>query len=110
MSADPPPRPTGPESAPPARLAPSRDALLAVHQFPGEFIIKAFGPGTDDFEARAVACARAELGAERVAFSSRDTRSGTRRCVTLTLQAEKVEQVEAVYERLHHLSELFLIL
>ena len=32
-------------SADPTKAAPSREALLAVHQFPGEFVIKAFGKG-----------------------------------------------------------------
>ena len=81
------------------RRAPSREAILAVHQFPGEFVIKAFGPGTAGFHDAVVAAAHAEIAA-----------SGARRCVTLTLMAETVEQVEAVYERLYLVEQLFLIL
>jgi putative lipoic acid-binding regulatory protein len=93
-----------------ARTAPSRDALLAVHRFPGEFVIKAFGPGAPGFRADVAAAARAEVGEARVAVEVRSTPSGGRSCVTLTLQIETVEEVEAVYARLHALPELFLIL
>jgi putative lipoic acid-binding regulatory protein len=92
------------------RRAPSREAILAVHQFPGEFVIKAFGPGTDDFHDAVVAAAHAEVGSERVQVQVRSTTSGTRRCVTLTLMAETIEQVEGVYGRLYLVEELFLIL
>jgi putative lipoic acid-binding regulatory protein len=40
----------------------------------------------------------------------RTTPSGTRQCVTLTLKAETVEDVEAVYHRLFHLPDLQLLL
>jgi putative lipoic acid-binding regulatory protein len=97
-------------SAETPRKAPSREAMLAVHQFPGEYVIKAFGPGTDEFHAAVVAAAHAELHQARVAVQVRGTASGARQCVTLTLQAETVEEVEAVYERLHLLESLMLIL
>jgi putative lipoic acid-binding regulatory protein len=76
------------------RRAPAREAILAVHQFPGEYVIKAFGPGTDEFHDAVVAAAHAEVPAERVQVQVRGTASGTRRCITLTLMAERVEQVE----------------
>ena len=81
-----------------------------MHQFPGEFVIKAFGPGTAGFHDAVVAAAHAEIAAERVQVQVRSTASGARRCVTLTLMAETVEQVEAVYERLYLVEQLFLIL
>lgn len=89
--------------------APSREALLAVHNFPCEFVIKAFG--TDSaFESAAIAAATSLLGQDRVQAQTRTTTSGTRRCVTLTLKAETVEDVEAVYDRLYHLPDLMLLL
>lgn len=97
-------------SADPKKAAPSREALLAVHQFPGEFVIKAFGTGGDAFAAAARAAAVQELGPDRVDAQVRTTPSGTRQCVTLTLKAQSVEDVEAVYHRLHDLPDLFLIL
>lgn len=90
--------------------APSREALLAVHKFPGEFIIKAFGKGGDEFESAAVAAATRDLGRDRVDVQVRTTPSGTRQCVTLTLKADKVEDVEAVYHRLFALPDLQMIL
>jgi len=93
-----------------SRKAPSRESILAVHQFPGEFVIKAFGPGTTDFHDAVVAAAHAEVPAERVQVQVRTTTSGARRCVTLTLMVETIEQVEGVYERLHLVEQLFLIL
>lgn len=92
------------------RRAPSRAAILAVHEFPGEFVIKAFGPGTSDFNDAVVAAAHAEVAPERVQVQVRSTASGARRCVTLTLMAENVEQVEGVYERLYRVEQLFMIL
>ncbi len=92
------------------RRAPSREAILAVHQFPGEFVIKAFGPGTAEFHDAVVAAAHAEIAAERVQVQVRSTASGARRCVTLTLMAETIEQVEGVYSRLYLVEHLFLIL
>ncbi|MBK7829827.1 DUF493 family protein [Nannocystis sp.] len=92
------------------RNAPSREAMLAVHQFPGEYVIKAFGPGHSDFHTAVLAAAHAELRPEQVQTQARSTTTGARQCVTLTLQAERVEQVEAVYERLYLLESLFLIL
>ncbi len=97
-------------SADTPRKAPARDALLAVHQFPGEYVIKAFGPGGDEFQAAVVAAAHEEVHPERVAVATRVTNSGGRQCVTLTLHAHTVEEVEALYERLHKIETLQLIL
>lgn len=97
-------------SAEPPRKAPSRDAILAVHQFPGEYVIKAFGPGAPEFHAAVVAAAHAELSPEHVHAQVRGTATGARQCVTLTLRIQRIEQIEAVYERLHLLESLMLIL
>jgi putative lipoic acid-binding regulatory protein len=94
----------------PNRKAPSREAMLAVHQFPGEYVIKAFGPGDPDFHTAVVAAVHAEVPPERVQVQVRNTATGARQCVTFTLQAERVEEVEAVYERIHQLETLLLIL
>ena len=72
--------------------------------------IKAFGKGGPDFEAAAVQVATEALGADRVGVQVRTTPSGTRQCVTLTLQARTVEDVETVYARLFALPDLLLIL
>lgn len=99
------------ESMPEApRKAPSREAMLAVHQFPGEYVIKAFGPGDPAFHTAVLAAAHAEVEPARVHTQVRNTATNARQCVTLTLQAERVEEVEAIYERLHLLETLLLIL
>ena len=90
--------------------APSREALEAVHKFPCEFVIKAFGKGGEAFESAAVAAAVERLGPDRVHVQTRTTPSGARQCVTLTLKAETVEDVEAIYHRLFHLPDLQLLL
>lgn len=92
------------------RRAPSREAILAVHRFPGPYMIKAFGPAGPNFRASVLEHAHAVAGATRVSVHERATRSGDRVCVTLTLQAERIEEVEDVYERLYSLPDLLLIL
>ncbi|MCB9707033.1 MAG: DUF493 domain-containing protein [Myxococcales bacterium] len=97
-------------SGPKAQTAPSRELILANHEFPGEYMIKAFGPGGRGFYERVVACAHAVVDAERVAPSQRSTRSGAKICVTLTLHVERVEEIEAIYAEIHALDDLMLIL
>ncbi|MCA9691149.1 MAG: DUF493 domain-containing protein [Myxococcales bacterium] len=92
------------------RRSPSRAALEGAHSFPGEYVIKAFGPGRGDFARRAQACAHAELHEARVVVHERASRTGKQTCVTLTLQVTRVEEVERIYERLHDLHDLLLIL
>jgi putative lipoic acid-binding regulatory protein len=91
------------------KRAPAREAILAAHRFPGEYMIKTFGPGGDAFRDAAVEVARAVVGPARVAVSERATRSGGRVCVTLTLQVERVEEVEDVYAALYSVPDVLLI-
>lgn len=97
-------------TGPKAQTAPSRELLLANHQFPGEYIIKAFGPGGDAFREAVHASATAVLDHARVQISERATRSGSRVCVTLTLQIDQVDEIEAIYARIHAIDTLLLIL
>lgn len=94
----------------PARAAPKRELLLANHSFPGEYMIKAFGPGGPHFRAAVAEAAHELLGAHRVELRERATQSGNRLCVTLTLQVERVDEIEALYERIYRVDGLFLIL
>jgi putative lipoic acid-binding regulatory protein len=84
--------------------------LLANHQFPGEYIVKAFGPGTGDFRAAIQDCATAVVGVTRLRVDERMSRRGSRMCVTLTLHAETVDEVICVYERIYGVPNLMLIL
>lgn len=92
------------------RRAPSREAILAVHRFPGSYVLKAFGPAGPSFRASVVEHAHAVAGEARVAVHERSTRSGDRVCVTLTLHVDRVEDVEDMYARLYTLPDLLLIL
>ncbi len=92
------------------RRPPAREAILAAHRFPGDYVIKAFGPAGEAFREAVVGHAHAATSTTRVSVHERMTRSGDRVCVTLTLQAETVEEVEDVYYRLYTLPELLLIL
>ena len=92
------------------RRAPSREAILAAHRFPGQYMIKAFGPGGGGFREAVVTHAHGVVGEGRVSVAERATRSGDRVCVTVTLEADSVEQVEDVYARLYQLPDLLLIL
>jgi putative lipoic acid-binding regulatory protein len=92
-----------------SRRAPDRALLLANHGFPGEYVIKAFGPGSESFR-HAVTRAADAVVEERRRVSERATRSGRSICITLRLQAHTVDEVIEVYNRLYTLEELKLIL
>lgn len=91
------------------KRSPDRELLLANHDFPGEYVVKAFGPGRDEF-LEAVRSSAHEILGERFDASTRHSSKGARSCVTLRLQAETVDEVIGVYERLHDIPDLMLIL
>lgn len=90
--------------------APARELLLANHQFPGEYIVKAFGPHNEQFRADICACATAVVGDARAAVHERLSRRGSRMCITVTLHAQTVDEVIGVYDRMHQVEGLMLIL
>jgi putative lipoic acid-binding regulatory protein len=90
--------------------APSRELILQNHEFPGEYIVKAFGPGSPEFREQVQACAVEVLGQDRVTISERATRSGHKICITLTLTADTVEEVQDVYHRVHGVPGLMFLL
>jgi putative lipoic acid-binding regulatory protein len=89
--------------------APARELLEAAHSFPGEYLIKAFGPATDLFRAEIERAGRAAVGA-RLVLSERLGSKGNSICITLTLTAETVDEVILAYERLHDVEGLKMIL
>lgn len=91
-------------------VAPSRELLLANHAFPGEYIVKAFGPKTESFRAAVHAGAFAVVGPDRVTIGERSSRHGRRVCITLTLMAETVDEVIGVYRQMYSVPELLMIL
>lgn len=92
------------------KAAPERDLLLQSHTFPGQYVIKAFGPAESSFETDAKRCATSVVGESRVAAHTRFSSGGRRSCVTLTLHANNVDEIISTYENLHDLDSLLLIL
>lgn len=91
--------------------APDRDLLQRSHRFPGTYRIKAFGPSGAPFRDAVVSAAGNVLGAERVEIAGeRATRSGDRVCVTLALEVTNADDIVAVYDRLHDVRGLTLLL
>jgi putative lipoic acid-binding regulatory protein len=76
------------------RRAPARELLEAAHTFPGEYLIKAFGPATVPL----------------LVLSERLSSKGNSICITLTLTAETVDEVILAYDRLHDVPGLRMIL
>lgn len=91
------------------RRAPARELLEANHSFPGEYIIKAFGPAQAEFREAVGHAARKAVGT-RVVFRERLSSKGNSLCITLELTAEHVDEVISTYERLHDVPGLKLIL
>jgi len=94
----------------PRTTAPSRELLLANHAFPGEYIVKAFGPNNDAFRDGVRAAACDVLGEHRAEVSERASRHGAKVCVTLRLNVETVDEVIDVYDRVHKVEDLSMIL
>ena len=89
--------------------APNRELLEASHSFPGEYLIKAFGPANSDFREAVGAAARAAVGV-RVRVSERVSSKGNSICITLCLSVETVDEVIHAYDRLHDVPDLKMIL
>lgn len=90
--------------------APSRELLLANHRFPGPYVIKAFGPASDGFREGVVAAAVVVVGEARAGVAQRTSSRGSRVCVTITVNAFTVDEVIEVYDRIHRVPNLMLIL
>jgi putative lipoic acid-binding regulatory protein len=89
--------------------APNRALLEASHEFPGEYLIKAFGPATEQFRVAIHDAGRDAVGA-RLEISERVSSKGNSICITLALRAETVDEVIFAYERLHAVHGLKMIL
>ena len=93
-----------------ASRAPSRELLLAQHRFPGEYVLKAFGPAEEAFRFGVRSALDGISGKPRYEWRERSGTRGRRICITVTLNAERVEQVEESYEALHEVPGLLFIL
>lgn len=94
---------------PSTQRAPARELLEANHEFPGSYLIKAFGPATESFRAGVHGAIAAAVGA-RAQLRERVGSKGKSICITAELSAESVDEVLTAYERLHDVAELKMIL
>lgn len=90
--------------------APSRELLLANHRFPGPYVIKAFGPESDRFREDVLRGATNVVGDARATVAHRTSSRGSKVCVTLTVNAFTVDEVIDIYDRIHQVPDLALIL
>lgn len=90
--------------------APDRDLLLAHHRFPGPYTIKAFGPGQSDFPDRVQNALQEAVILCAVELRERKSAGGKRMCITIEMQAQAVDEVIRLYEALHRIESLQLIL
>jgi len=82
-----------------------------ILEFPCEWPVKAFGPGTDEFELAVVAIVRRhapELGEN--ALSTRASRAGKYNAVTVTIRAHSRAQLEAIYTDLRAHPDVVMVL
>ena len=94
----------------PTSRAPDRDLLLSQHSFPGDYIIKAFGPADAAFRGGVSAAVEAVFSASRAQLSERVSAKGGKVCITAVLRAETVDEVIEVYDRLYAVADLKMIL
>lgn len=90
---------------------PTVESLQNVHDFPGRYTFKAFGPAEQHFvdEARSVVV-QATAGRGDEVLSARLSKQGRYMCVTLDVFVQSPEQVRAIYVELSHLEGLRMLL
>lgn len=89
----------------------TNDSPKSPLQFPCEFPIKAFGSGHGDFEVLVVGIVRRHApDLAEGAVASRPSKSGKYLAVTVTLQAQSQEQLDAIYRDLTACSEVAMAL
>jgi putative lipoic acid-binding regulatory protein len=87
------------------------ELLERTHTFPGPYMFKVIGRNEDEFVARVLAAAQAELVAgTQVPYSVRETAGGRHISVTLEPTVQTVHEVLAIYRRLRVLVGLVMLL
>lgn len=90
---------------------PAIELLESTHSFPGPYMFKVIGRNEDEFVARVLAAARAELVADAdLPYTLRETTGGRHISVTLEPTVQTVHQVLAIYQRLRVLVGLVMLL
>ncbi len=91
--------------------APSIEALEAVHEFPGPFAFKAFGPHDQEFvDAVKQAVERAITDPSDVDYSARPSSKGKHVCITVTARFESAAAVRGAYIHLKSVDRLRMLL
>ncbi len=86
-----------------------RELLEGSHVFPGEYIIKVFGPADDGFRDAVAAVASSVFG-PRVQIRERLSRQGNKLALTLKAHAFDADEVMAAYEKLQSVAGVKMIL
>lgn len=93
------------------RGIPSIESLEGVHDFPGRYTFKAFGPAEQHFvDAARHALDEATGGVGEPNVSARLSAQGNYMCVTMDVFVSSAEQVRAIYLQLSHLDGLRMLL
>lgn len=90
---------------------PSQELLESIHAFPCCYTFKVIGTPDDHFIGRVVSAVRMYLPPDaEPAFSSRSTASGRHVCVTIEPHMESAAVVIEVYQQLHALEGVVMLL
>lgn len=80
-------------------------------EFPCEWPVKAFGPGTENFEFDVIAIVRSHVGdIKENSVSTRPSRAGKYSAVTVTIWAHSRQQLEAIYTDLRAHPDVVMVL
>ena len=90
---------------------PSLELLESTHTFPCRFTFKAIGSDVENFTGRVIASVRDHLADDaEPSFSIRKTTSGRHLCVTIEPNVDSAQTVLSIYQSLHELEGLVMLL
>jgi putative lipoic acid-binding regulatory protein len=93
------------------KIGPQRELLEAIHEFPGAYTLKAFGPPGATFLAEVTSAAESvHSGDEAIEVSSRESSGGRHACVTVTIRVECADDVFAFYSAVRGIDGLSMLL
>jgi hypothetical protein len=90
---------------------PSVELLESIHSFPGVFQIKAIGVNENDFVARVLTAVQEEVATpSEIDHTLRETPDGKHVSLTLDVTVQSAEQVRAIWDKVHKVEGLKLLL
>jgi putative lipoic acid-binding regulatory protein len=84
--------------------------LEALHEFPGPFTFKLFGPNAAEFAAAALAVVAKHLPEATPEVSSRLSGKAQHQCLTLVLEVDSAVRVADLYADFHQLDGLKMLM